>query len=441
MASGGPRGFWAAGDRWVAHAGALEDISIVSEHPRDSRFQVILKRAGRLFNERIDGASARIFGGFSFSPDHRAEDSWSAFPNARFHLPRIEVQFHPDEQSSRLTVRDRDPAAASETADRWSQGLVSPSVNHGHRGFGRPFRQSPPVAGWTGREPTVGRSRFTGIGPRAWARMVNETLSRIRAGEADKVVLARTLDVAPDEIVGPAAVAAALWQENHGSHVFLFEPVPGQALVGAAPERVATLSKGLFRATAVAGSVAVGTDSIETAQLGRRLFASSKDRSEHDFVVKDMVARMTALGCDVRRDVEPHVLTLARIQHLETKIAADVPAGVSLLDILGALHPTPAVCGYPRNAALSILTENEVFARGWYAGPVGWLDSEGGGIFVPALRSAVRWNGKWRMFAGAGIVPGSDAVLEWEETEIKFHPVLRAMVRAGLCESVLAAAE
>ncbi len=260
--------------------------------------------------------------------------------------------------------------------------------------------------------------------------MVWRTLRRIQAGEAEKVVLARTLDVTPTRPVSPLDLVLALWQESHGSHVFLFEPVPGEAVAGAAPETIATVVNGVVRATAVAGSVAVGADSVETAQLARRLFNSDKDRAEHDFVVQDMVARLSALGCSVRRDVEPHVLALARIQHLETKIAAGIPEGVTLLDILASLHPTPAVCGIPRNVALSILTESEVFDRGWYAGPVGWFGSNGKGIFVPALRSAVSSGGRWRLFAGAGIVPGSDPALEWEETELKFDPVLRAMARA-----------
>lgn len=260
--------------------------------------------------------------------------------------------------------------------------------------------------------------------------MVWRTLRRIQVGEAEKVVLARTLDVTPGRQVSPLDLVLALWQESHGSHVFLFEPEPGRAVVGAAPEIIATVVNGVMRGTAVAGSVGVGADSVETAQLARRLFNSDKDRAEHDFAVRDMVARLSALGCTVERDVEPHVLTLARIQHLETKIAAGMPEGVTLLDILASLHPTPAVCGMPRNVALSILTESEPFDRGWYAGPVGWFGSGGKGIFVPALRSAVTHGVGWRLFAGAGIVPGSDPSLEWEETELKFDPVLRAMARA-----------
>ena len=95
------------------------------------------------------------------------------------------------------------------------------------------------------------------------------------------------------------------------------------------------------------------------------------------------------------------------------------------------LHPTPAVCGVPRDAALAFLSDAEPFERGWYAGPVGWFDTEGEGHFVPALRTAVGDGRRWRLFAGAGIVDGSRPSMEWEETGIKFVPVLRALVACG----------
>ena len=212
--------------------------------------------------------------------------------------------------------------------------------------------------------------------------------------------------------------------------MFLFEPVAGEAVVGAAPETIAAVANGVVRATAVAGSAEVGVDAVDGEKLARRLANSEKDRAEHDFVVADMVTRLAALGCSVRRDAEPRVLTVSRIQHLETRIDAEIPHGVTLLDIIASLHPTPAVCGTPRDSALSILTGSEAFDRGWYAGPVGWLGSDGGGVFVPALRSAVSQGAGWCLFAGAGIVPGSDPELEWEETELKFETMLRAMARA-----------
>ena len=361
---------------------------------------------------------------------------WSSFPPALFHLPEVEVEHHPSADACSLAVRAGTREGAERGWRRWSEALEGAPAREG----ARPRRVAAAPGSVEALAGPTARSRYSpgarvGIERAAWGRMVWQALNRIGEGDAEKVVLSRTLEVAPGRAVTPAELVIALWEENHGSHVFLFEPSPGAALVGAAPETIATVVNGIVRATAVAGSAGVGADSVETAQLARELFNSEKDRAEHDFVVRDMVARLKALGCTVQRDVEPHVLALARIQHLETKIAAEVPSGTSLLDILASLHPTPAVCGIPRSVALSILTEGEVFDRGWYAGPVGWFDADGKGIFVPALRSAVSSGDRWRLFAGAGILPGSDPTLEWEETELKFRPVLSAVARAGAGES------
>ncbi|MYD13207.1 MAG: isochorismate synthase [Gemmatimonadetes bacterium] len=453
LAAAGPRGFWASAHRWIAHCGVVGEVAVDSgaPDPGSSRFSTVQDQSAQVFARvRGDGTRARLFGGFSFSPRPDGDSVWARFPPALFHLPEVELEHHPDREVCTLVVRARDRGAAEDAWRRWEGALsggtaaMPPgtsllqggpgSLQAGTGSLRGPASSVPhgaaPVRG-PDQAPPLGYARRSGTERATWGRMVWEALSTIGAGEAEKVVLARTLDVAPAIPVPPADLVAALWEENHGSHVFLFEPVPGRAIVGAAPETIVTLAGGVFRATATAGSAAVGADSVATAQLARRLFDSEKDRAEHDVVVRDMVARLAALGCTVRRDVEPHVLALARIQHLETKIAAEVPEGISVLDILASLHPTPAVCGMPRNVALSVLEESERFDRGWYSGPVGWFDSRGEGIFVPALRSAVSAGAGWRLFAGAGIVPGSDPALEWEETELKFRPVLRALERAG----------
>ena len=134
---------------------------------------------------------------------------------------------------------------------------------------------------------------------------------------------------------------------------------------------------------------------------------------------------------DAQDEIHLVELTLARIQHLETEIRASVPGGVGVLDLLRLLHPTPAVCGLPRDAAMTFLADEEPFERGWYAGPVGWFDAEGNGVFAPALRTGVSTGSGWRLFAGAGIVEGSLPALEWEETAIKFEPMLEALEVSG----------
>ncbi len=442
-AAGGPRGFWAAGDRWVAHSGVVGRVSVdrggaVAD---GERFGVVQEEARRLFGRiaRCDGRP-RIFGGFSFATGRRADPVWSAFPPALFHLPEVELEHMPAEGRCSLVVRGPTREGAERTWRRWAAELERAAESgrgawRGAAGSSASASASADAgAAFRGYAPAAPPARVFGTDRAAWGRMVWQALSKIGAGDAEKVVLARNLEVAPTVPVEPADLAMALWQENHGSYVFLFEPEPGEAIVGAAPETIATLVNGVVKATAVAGSVRVGADSVETAQLAQDLLDSAKDRAEQNFVVRDVVARLGRLGCTVQRDVEPHVLALARIQHLETKIAAEAPPGISLLDIVQSLHPNPAVCGIPRSVARSVLTDSENFDRGWYAGPVGFVDSAGKGIFVPALRSAVRAGHHWRLFAGAGIVAGSDPAMEWEETELKFGPVLSAIARAGATE-------
>lgn len=503
MAEGGARGFWAFGDRWVAHAGVVDDLMVRAGEENEegnagraaerARFRIVEERLNSAFAGKGATGPARAFGGFAFSGLHRANGAWAAFPSARFHLPVVEMEFRAGGEGAWLVARDPDPERAAAIVELWAAAVEAGTASEGAAGAvgglgepgwaGTPDRpvvaRSPGTAGSAGRPEQAGspgapgmpggpekagspsrpgtpRSPRSlaelaarggpgaerphgnqsiefgeGMGRAAWDEMVGSALRRIRAGEAEKVVLARSVEAETGAAVGPAELALALWRENRGSYVFLFEPEPGHALVGAAPETIATLNGRAFRATAVAGSAGVGSDSVEAARLGQRLFNSAKDRAEHDFVVDDMLARLEALGCDVRRDVEPHILGLAHIQHLETKIAAETAPGLSLLSVLASLHPTPAVCGIPREVALGVLTESEMFDRGWYAGPVGWLDSEGRGVFVPALRSAALSAGRWRLFAGAGIVPGSDPAAEWEETEMKLRPVLRAIAAAG----------
>ena len=354
LSAGGPRGFWASGDRWIAHCGVIGEVAVESD-ARDSggsRFVSVQDRAGQVFSRIAgDGTGTRLFGGFSFSPRPNGDSVWSRFPPALFHLPEVELEHHPDRGVCTLVVRARDRGSAEDAWKRWAAALAGgtaalPAGRAPSRGGTRSLRgrASPLLRGAApvrGRDQPLqlGNSQRPGTERAAWGRVVWESLSRIGAGEAEKVVLARTLDVTPAAPISPTQLVVALWEENHGSHVFLFEPTPGRAIVGAAPERIVTLNGGVFKATAVAGSAAVGADSVATAQLARRLFHSEKDRAEHDVVVRDMVARLSALGCMVKRDIEPHVLALARIQHLETKIAAEVPDGISVLDILALAAP------------------------------------------------------------------------------------------------------
>ena len=430
--AGRPRGFWARRRGWLAHVGSVEWLTIASSTGLDDRFREIRDRAIRL--TPVDGQSAwtdghssgegessrppRYYGGFSFRDDHRARDFWATFPSARFLLPELELEQIEDgrrltAQALATTLDDPDAVRASlrESLDAAQQGLARVAA------ASRSAEPHPAATLESERD--------------AWSRAVRDTLGAIREGEIAKAVLARILDVSTTGTLDPVDVLEYLRYENTEAHVFLFEPEPGAPIVGAAPETIATVHGDEFHATAVAGSVPRGRTGAEQRDFACQLLSSEKDRVEHAYTVEDIVARLAPLASGVEAETDPHVLTLARIQHLETRIRAVLNPGTSVLDVVAALHPTPAVCGLPRDAALDFLLREEPFERGWYAGPVGWFDTAGNGVFVPALRTAVARETTWRLFAGAGIVPGSQPDLEWEETGIKFEPVLRALTAAG----------
>ena len=420
--AGEPRGFWAQGDRWVAHRGVA---AAWTGEPGEDRFhQVAAWARGLALDPVLPPGSARaprvrFYGGFSFRGDHTAEGVWSAFPASRFLLPAFELE---GDGSGDAWLRARALVADGEGASAEAALSALRRLAEGVRAELASLADGPATSG----EPTPTVVRATARD--AWEAAVASSLDAIRVGRVSKVVLARTLDVSGG--ADPVAVATRLWEQNRGSQIFFFEPEVGSALVGAAPETVATLRDGVFHATAVAGSIRRGDTPREQAELAARLLASDKDRHEQRIALDDMVARLSTVAHQIRTDPQPHVLTLARIQHLETEIRASVPAGVGVLDLVRLLHPTAAVCGLPRDAAMAFLAAEEPFHRGWYAGPVGWLDGEGNGVFAPALRSAVLHQGTWRLFAGAGIVEGSVPALEWEETGIKFTPVLEALAAA-----------
>ncbi|RMH13329.1 MAG: isochorismate synthase [Gemmatimonadetes bacterium] len=419
--AGEPRGFWEHGGRWVAHRGALASV-VVEPGSGAERFELVRRRARTIVHDvgaDTDPVHVRFFGGFSFRGDAAADPQWRGFPSAVFHLP--ECLLRAGSSGVRLTVR-RLVADEPGMDDRRRALEIEAAA------LAEALPEATPTAGNEPPASPVPCERRDGVSLEEWTRAVREILAAIERGEVTKAVLARTLDLVPERPLDPVAVLEHLRAENRGTHVFFFEPEPGRVLLGAAPETIATVQDGGFHATAVAGTVAHGDSAAEQRGLARRLLASAKDRAEHGIALDDMIARLSRLADDVEAETEPHVLTLTRMQHLETRIRATLPPGV---DVLEALHPTAAVCGLPRDQALALLAREEPFVRGWYAGPVGWFDAGGNGVFAPALRTAVVADGVWRLFAGAGIVSGSDPQAEWEETGMKFQPVLRALAAAG----------
>jgi menaquinone-specific isochorismate synthase len=255
---------------------------------------------------------------------------------------------------------------------------------------------------------------------------VERAVARIAAGELDKVVLAHDLLAVAEEDLDVRFVLAGLAAANPGCWCFA---VAG--MVGATPELLVSRDGDEVVARVLAGTTARGRDEREDSDRVDALLHSAKDLEEHRYAVESLVSALAPHVHDLAAPREPHALELSNVTHLATDVTARLHDGSDVLDLVGELHPTAAVGGTPTDVALSVLGELEAMDRGRYAGPVGWVDSRGDGEWGLALRCAQLSGRTARLFAGCGIVAGSDPDAEVLEAQTKFVPVRDAL--EGTC--------
>lgn len=257
---------------------------------------------------------------------------------------------------------------------------------------------------------------------------VARALRRIEAGEFQKIVLARAKDLRAAVRFHPLRVLNGLRQRYPDCYSFSVANGCGQSLIGASPERLLRVRQGRLLTEALAGSTRRGASAREDASLAGELLHSRKDLAEHDLVLQSILRRLSPLGLQPACDPRPGIKRLANVQHLHTRIEAEMPSSVQVLDVLSRVHPTPAVGGSPREAAVQAIRELEGFPRGLYAGAIGWLDAKGEGEFFVGLRTALVDGNTARLYAGAGIVAGSEPRAERDETELKFSALEAALL-------------
>ena len=263
--------------------------------------------------------------------------------------------------------------------------------------------------------------------PAAYADSVRETTGRIHAGELRKVVLARQIRVDAGRPLEPRLLAARLRAVDPDAYTFV-APTTGGVLVGASPELLVSKHGSEIRSTPLAGSAPRSGDPEEDRMNARALETSAKNRDEHEIVVESVAETLGPFCDELTWDREPVVLSTANVWHLSTRFRGTLrdPAP-HVLELVAALHPTPAVCGSPPAVAAAIIDEMEPSDRGSYAGPVGWIDAEGDGEWAIALRCAELAGDHATLYAGAGIVEASDPVDELDETERKFRAFLDSL--------------
>ncbi len=264
-----------------------------------------------------------------------------------------------------------------------------------------------------------------GQSPESWCDSVTQAVKEISTGRLNKVVLTREILVETDIALPITEILQRLRVAYPSSMLYAVD-----GFIGASPELLVSRSGDVVRSHPMAGTAPRRGDPAVDARQAASLLSSSKDRDEHQITI-DMVLDAILPFCSyVDSEPEPSIVSVANVHHLASLVEGrlSTPAA-SVLNLVAALHPTPAVCGWPRAEALELIHELEPFDRGRYTGPVGWMDTSGNGRFAVAIRCAEVSGNRARLFAGNGLVESSNPVTELAETRAKLQALLAAIIR------------
>jgi menaquinone-specific isochorismate synthase len=410
--------YWSEPNQKIVSVGIGAALSIAAQDAQSPRFIDTEERWRKIVNNCLQEApddfsrtGPVLTGGFSFDPlKPDRSKRWRRFAHADFHVPQwlltamngklwltvnCSLQGQEDPQALTKEIIDRGDSLLR-IADQVNTAVATASMV---------------------REETD---------PELWMNIVKVATERIHAGEIEKVVLARDLVLNSDRAISVASIIQALHREQAGSYIFVFGH-QGDYLVGASPERIIKRKNDEYFSTCLAGSIKRGGTPEEDEELGQWLLQDGKNLREHNFVVQ-VNRTILEKHCETMTVPDkPILMGLRNIQHLYTPIVGKAKAGASLLGVLADLHPTPALGGVPQAKAIEQIRSLEPLDRGWYGAPVGWIDAKGDGEFIVAIRCGLVQGQTISLFAGCGIVGGSDPVSEYEETTIKFQPMLSAL--------------
>ena len=335
--------------------------------------------------------------------------AWPGFPSAVLTLPETGVIWRSD--ASPLVWALARGGAAAEAAAAEAARLLD--VGRGMSG-----------------EPDAGLPALSTLLPDDLERRIAGALVEIRSGLVQKAVLAgaRLARRSDGRDWDALVLLQRRMQAEPDSFHYLFSPTPGLAWLGATPERLVARRGDKLETMALAGSRPRHADPVTDAALGRQLLHSVKDRAEHGLVVEAIRQGLLGMGLQPRV-AGPRLRRLANLQHLQSVLVASVRPAMKLLELVALLHPTPALGGWPRGAALEVIERHESLpdGRGWYGGGVGWLDGRGQGDISVGIRGLLIRGGLATAYAGAGLVEGSDPAAEMAEIRVKMTAAMSAL--------------
>jgi isochorismate synthase len=373
------------------------------------RFARVAVRWRELVADAVrDEGGPPAVGGFGFAPDGGTAPHWGGFAPASLQVPAVALARRGEQTMmslAALAAPDDDPEQLATAMAARAEGLRTAPL---------PLLDPDPA----------GRTRVvSAMPPEHYESAVARAVERIRAGALDKVVLAREVQVHAGHRHHAAAVLGVL-REAFPSCFTVCVGRGESAFLAASPELLVRRDGMRAGTLALAGSTRRSADPSVDDHLGEQLMRSDKDREEQAIVVRRIVRALSPLSVWVTAADEPVIVRMANIQHLASPIRAQLARPVSVVELAGVLHPTPAVGGEPFAAAGPLIPALEGLDRGWYAGPVGWTDANEDGEFCVALRCALLTGAVARCYAGVGVMADSDPAAELAETEVKLQALL-----------------
>ncbi len=406
----------------ISAAGCIKELKSTGQN----RFTDISAQT-RLLKDEIDAYTAiqhsmagpLFLGGYSFS-DHNVGKIWKKFGGARFVLPEWMILRNGKLHLLTLTINRENYAP-----DEIYQEIISRITDF--------LNLSGKLQEQALRETTKTSILCTLQSPddkQRWVDKVEKARGMIHHKKFEKIVLARSVEVESQHKPVFTLLTHQLRQKYPECFNFMIQKDHDTAFIGATPERLASFRNRVFKTEGLAGSTSRGKSASEDEILANSLLKSAKDREEHNFVVQAIQENLEPLSDRIDQPGKPMIKKLNNVQHLFTPISASIKKGVQIHDLIRELHPTPAVGGFPRRKAVSHIHDIELIDRGWYAAPIGWFNLNGCGEFAVAIRSALLYQNRATLYAGCGIVSDSDPEKEWNETLLKFRPMMDSLTGA-----------
>ncbi|WP_400242910.1 isochorismate synthase MenF [Niallia sp. JL1B1071] len=410
----GKRFFWKdpSGKNMLVGIGICEKIECSSG---ESSYSYVEKRWKRLLENAIVynefnhiGIGPVLLGGFSFDPLKEKTELWDGFSEAHFYVPQFMLSEIDGNQfiTTNILIQSDKMEYAKEALKKQSFAFhksIKESTSH--------------------TLPSI--QKVIEADREKWKVTVDKVISKLD-DTLKKVVLARASKVNFTKELVTESVLKNLIQQQSNGYIFALE-AHDKCFTGASPERLVKKEGDTVFSTCLAGSISRGNNKEEDNALAEELLTDSKNREEHNYVVKMIKNAMQEVCTSVEMPANPQIMKMRDIQHLYTPVSGKVKETESLISLIRLLHPTPALGGFPRDVALEVIREVEGLDRGLYGAPIGWLDYEGNGEFAVSIRSGLLHGNSATIFAGCGIVADSDPELEYIETAIKFKPMLTAL--------------